>query len=115
MRLAEQYLIRSEARANLNNIAGAQADLNELRSRAGLPNTQVSDKTAILSAIEQERKSEFFTEWGHRWFDLKRTNRIDAVLIPIKTQWVPTASLYPIPESEIINNRGLQSAQNPGY
>ncbi len=39
LRLAEQYLIRAEARARQNNISGSQADLSVVRNRAGLPNT----------------------------------------------------------------------------
>jgi hypothetical protein len=35
-RLAEQYLIRAETRAQLNNLDGAKADLNQIRLRAGL-------------------------------------------------------------------------------
>ena len=34
-RLAEQYLIRAEARAQQSNIAGSQADINRIRHRAG--------------------------------------------------------------------------------
>jgi starch-binding outer membrane protein, SusD/RagB family len=115
LRLAEQYLIRAEAEAHLNNIAVAQADINTLRQRAGLPNTTASTTEEIVIAIENERKAEFFTEWGHRWFDLKRYNRADAVLAPLKTQWSTTAVLFPIPQYEILNNAGLTGAQNNGY
>jgi hypothetical protein len=113
LRLAEQYLIRAEARTQQNNIAGAQADVNVIRHRAGLGDTPANDKESLLTAIDQERKHELFNEWGHRWLDLKRTGRADAVLSAIKPQWKPTAVLFPIPESEIINNPALK--QNPGY
>jgi hypothetical protein len=63
-RLAEQYLIRAEAKAQLNKISEAQSDLNILRSRAGLANTIVSDKSSLLAAILHERQVELFTEWG---------------------------------------------------
>ncbi|RKR82421.1 SusD-like starch-binding protein associating with outer membrane [Mucilaginibacter gracilis] len=42
LRLSEQYLIRAEARIKQGNIAGAQSDLNIVRSRAGLGNTTAS-------------------------------------------------------------------------
>lgn len=114
LRLAEQYLIRAEARAQQNNISGAQADLNVIRNRAGLVNTTANDKALLLLAIENERRSELFTEWGHRWLDLKRTNRADAVLGPLKgSNWQSTDVLYPIPESERLVNPNL--TQNPGY
>jgi hypothetical protein len=112
-RLAEQYLIRAEARAQLNKIAEAKEDLNEVRQRAGLNLTMAQTQDVVLRAIEKERRWEFFTEWGHRWLDLKRTSRIDEVLGATKTGWEPYKSLFPIPESEILRNPFL--TQNPGY
>lgn len=112
-RLAEQYLIRAEARAQLNNISGAQADLNVIRSRAGLGNTSAGDKPSLITAIEHERIVELFTEQGLRWLDLKRTGRADAVLAPIKgSTWQSTDVLYPIPEYQILNS---SLTQNAGY
>lgn len=116
LRLAEQYLIRAEARAQQDNISDAQMDVNVIRNRAGLSDTPANDKASLLLAIEQERKSELFTEWGHRWFDLKRTNRADAILAPIKgSNWDATDVLYPIPEAQLLNDPAMNNAQNPGY
>ena len=112
-RLAEQYLIRSEARAMQNNISGAQDDLNIVRNRAGLANTTASTQADLLTALEHERWVELFTEMSDRWFNLKRTGRIDAVLSLIKPQWKPFQALYPIPTSEITANPNL--TKNPGY
>ncbi len=114
LRLAEQYLIRAEARAQQNNISGAVADLNILRSRAKLADLPVSlSKSQSLAAVEQERRVELFTESGHRWMDLKRTGRADVVFGPIKPGWKPTAVLYPVPQSELQNNPNM--TQNAGY
>ena len=47
-RLAELYLIRAEAKAQLNNITGANSaatDINVIRTRAGLGNTTAITKT----------------------------------------------------------------------
>jgi len=114
-RLAEQYLIRAEARAQLNNIDGAVADLNTIRNRAGLntlPNTLTMQQ--CLLAIEQERRAELFCEWGHRWFDIKRTNRAGAVFGPAKApNWTTTDQLYPIPPRQLLNDKN--TLQNPGY
>src|SRR5258706_5552992 len=108
LRLAEQYLIRAEARAQQSNISGAQADLNTIRVRAGLLNTSANDKSSLLIAIGQERRIEFFAEWGQRWLDLKRTNQADVVLAPLKApNWQSTDTLYPIPQSEILKNSNL--------
>ncbi len=114
LRLAEQFLIRAEARAKQGNISGAQEDLNAIRSRAGLDNTNANSEEPLLSAIEAEKRVEFFCEWGHRWLELKRTNRADAVLAPYKgSNWQSTDLRYPIPAVEIQNNPNL--FQNPGY
>ena len=112
LRLAEQYLIRAEARAMLDNISGAYDDINVIRKRAGLGELQIADKTSALAAIASERQLELFTEWGHRWLDLKRTGRLDAELSPLKPEWKPEAALYPIPEEQILNS---PISQNAGY
>lgn len=117
LRLAEQYLIRSEARAEQNKLNEAKNDLNTIRTRAGLNNTTATDKASLLKAIINERRVELFTEWGHRWFDLKRTNQIDAVMnniAPIKGGfWSPSKALYPIPKTDMDKDPNL--VQNPGY
>ena len=116
LRLAEQYLIRAEARAKQGKITGvnsAESDINVIRNRAGLGNTTANTQADILLAVEQERKSEFFTEWGHRWFDLKRTGRTTAILSPYKPNWQASKELFPIPESQLINDPNI--TQNPGY
>lgn len=113
-RLAEQYLIRAEARAELGNITGAQADINAVRTRAGLDETVATTTAILLDAILNERRFELFTENGHRWFDLRRVRRGDQVLAPIKPGWSPTNVLLPIPETELLMNPNL-NPQNPGY
>ncbi len=113
LRLAEQYLIRAEARAEQGNTDGAAADINVIRNRAGLGNTTAATQADLLLAVEQERRIELFCELGHRWYDLKRTNRADAVLSVEKTGWKSTAALYPIPSLEISNDANL--TQNTGY
>src|SRR5690606_24643689 len=84
LRLAEQYLIRAEARVHLGRLTGANSaemDINSIRNRAGLPNTTAETAEDLMGAIEQERRSELFTE-GHRWFDLIRTQRTSDILSP---------------------------------
>ncbi len=114
-RLAEQYLIRAEARAQLGDVAGAASDLNAIRARAGLPANTTASKEALLTAIAHERQIELFAEWGHRWFDLKRTGKATAVLSTIKEKqpWSDHSLLLFIPPTEIQNDPML--TQNPGY
>jgi hypothetical protein len=118
LRLAEQYLIRAEARAMQNKLADAAADLNAVRARAGLPATTAGDQSGLVSAILQERQLELFTEFGHRWFDLRRTGNIDAVMsvvTPLKGggAWNTNKQLVPLPALEIGLDPNL--TQNKGY
>lgn len=110
LRLAEQYLIRAEARAQQGNLQGAIDDINAIRNRAGL--SGISNSTAqsdVLLAVEQERRVELFGEgYGHRWIDLVRTGRVDAVMTAEKpTTWKSTSALFPIPATELANNPAL--------
>lgn len=113
LRLAEQFLIRAEARANLNDLDGAKSDLNTIRNRAGLPDVISNDQVLILEEIQRERRVELFAEGGHRWFDLKRTDKANEVLTSLKADWQPTDVLFPIPDSERLLNPNL--TQNEGY
>mgnify|MGYP000558983720 CR=1 FL=1 len=114
LRLPEQYLIRAEAYAHLNQIPAAQADINKIRTKAGLGNTTAVTQAELLAAVAKERKYELFTEQGHRWFDLKRTGQAATVLSPIKPNWEATDLLFPLPASELLLNANLLP-QNPGY
>lgn len=119
LRLGEQYLIRAEARVRQNKIPGAQEDINAIRTRAGLGPTLANDNTSLLAAILHERRVELFTEFGHRWLDLKRTGQVDAVMsiiTPLKangTAWQSYQQWYPLPFSELGKSPNL--VQNTGY
>jgi starch-binding outer membrane protein, SusD/RagB family len=88
-RYADVLLMRAEClnEASFNN-GTAFADLNAVRTRAGLlsktpgnavPALAVNDQAAFRLAIERERRVEFAGE-AHRWFDLVRTGRAAAVM-----------------------------------
>lgn len=116
-RLAEMHLIRAEARAYLGNVNGdnsAKDDINALRSRANA--TIIGDKSQsqMLQIIEDERRIELAFE-GHRWYDLRRTNRIETVMPAFNSNWRSAFELWPIPQSELQNNPALVDSQNPGY
>ncbi len=113
LRLAEQYLIRAEARAKLDLTDEALDDLNTIRTRAELPDRSFTDESTLLADIMHERRIELFCEWGNRWYDLKRTNMADDVL-GSKPGWQSTDVLYPIPLTEIQRNPFLLP-NNPGY
>ena len=75
-RLSEMYLIRAEAYAKQGNTAGAIADVNILRQRAGIPaaglwTTSNLNGLTALDVVMQERQLELAWE-GHRKFDVFR-------------------------------------------
>ncbi len=117
MRLAEQHLIRAEARARLGNLIGSIQDINEIKTRAGL--SQIDEfqneltKEKLLEEILLERRRELFTEWGHRWFDLQRYGRSEILQNKENSNWTSTSNLLPIPSEEREKNPNL--SQNPGY
>lgn len=119
MRLAELYLIRAEATvlSSPANVNAAIADINLLRTRSDVTAlNQDLPASTVLDAIAHERRIELFAEWGHRWFDLKRTGKGHDVLtaIPNKQPWLGDFQLlYPIPLNEIRVNGQL--VQNPEY
>jgi len=115
-RIAEQYLIRAEARAEqgkLTGTGGAAEDINLIRNRAGLLNTTASTQNLMLAAIMQERRVELFGEWGNRFLDLKRTGQLNTVIGSYKTTWQTKANLLPIPLNELTYDPNL--LQNTGY
>ncbi|RZK21416.1 MAG: RagB/SusD family nutrient uptake outer membrane protein [Pedobacter sp.] len=114
LRLAEQYLIRAEARTRIgNNLSGALSDLNVIRSRAQTALSTTTAQTILLDEILLETRKEFFCEQAHRWYNLKRTGQADAVLGALKTSYRPAAKLLPLPNNAIDANPNL--IQNPGY
>lgn len=116
-RLAEQYLIRAEARVWRNDLNGAKADVDAVRARAGLTGTTAATDDLLKDAIINERRIEFFTEWGNRLFDLRRTNKLDAIMTleaPKKGAiWSSFKQWWPILTNDTQVNLNLQ--QTPGY
>ncbi|RXJ45388.1 RagB/SusD family nutrient uptake outer membrane protein [Gelidibacter gilvus] len=113
LRLAELYLIRAEGYAKNGNPELALNDLNSIRNRAGLANRMITEVTDIEQTVLDERRRELFSEWGHRWLDLRRFGKSDEVLGQKKPTWQPHAKLLPIPEQDILRNPFL--TQNSGY
>jgi hypothetical protein len=117
LRLGEQLLIRAEANAEQNDILDAVADLNKIRERANLPDTTFNDQADLLKAIYHERRIEFFSEWGTRWLDMKRTASVDTIMSTVTPtkggNWGTTDQLYPILLTELKSDPNL--SQNPGY
>jgi hypothetical protein len=90
-------------------LAGALSDLNAVRTRAAVAASTDSTEGALLLDIENENRVEFALE-PHRWFDLVRTGRAQAVLGITD----PTKLVFPIPAGEITLSNGVLK-QNAGY
>lgn len=120
LRLADMYLIASEAEARLNGATTvAYQYINAIRNRAGINDLPSGlSRDAFLNAVLQERSWEFFAE-GDRWYDLTRTNTFMQVIplavndvYPVRTPQ-PRNRYFPIPEDELRANPLLE--QNPDW
>lgn len=103
IRLADTYLMEAEALGGTG--IRAQALLDAVRARVGLPSVPVS-----INAIMAERRLELACE-GHRWFDLVRTGKAATVLAS-RGFTAGKNEIFPIPLKELENTKIVQ---NPGY
>ncbi len=115
LRLAEQYLIRAEARLHkaAPDTEGACADLNVIRRRAGLEDIVSDDNAALLRQVETERRYELAFD-AHRFNDIVRTGRAAEVfgaydpVFKNADYWV-----LPFPNNAVLADEDLE--QNHGY
>lgn len=114
-RTSEMYLIRAEAAARRNtgtDAVNALLDLNTLRGsriRNYVPGVEVG--TALIDAIALERRKELLGE-GHRWFDIKRTDRVVQRNSGDELEANDRFWAWPIPFAELQTN---PMPQNEGY
>ena len=117
IRLAEVYLMRAEARLRNNDIAGALADVNFVRSsRTARPSqTPPALSTIDLDILFRERGFELYWE-GFRRGDQIRFGKFEDSWTE-KTNAAVTARLFPIPQSAIDAASGIDGflEQNQGY
>ncbi|WP_143960971.1 RagB/SusD family nutrient uptake outer membrane protein [Litoribacter populi] len=110
IRISEVYLNRAEAYAMLGLDAEANADLNTIRTRAGLDDVELLGEE-LFEEILRQRRVELAFE-GHRSFDLKRHGR-DIVKESGTIPFEDFRTLARIPIREVDINPNLE--QNPGY
>lgn len=103
IRLADCYLMEAEALGATGS--RAQALLDAVRARVGLPSVPVS-----MAAIKLERRKELAGE-GHRFFDLVRWGDAAERLADRGFQ-AGKHEIFPIPAQEL---QGTELIQNPNY
>ncbi|WP_412062551.1 RagB/SusD family nutrient uptake outer membrane protein [Rubrivirga sp. IMCC45206] len=98
IRNAELILLRAEARAQTGATGGAVADLNVIRTAAGLdPYAGATDQGSLIDEVLRQRRYELYAE-GHRWLDLRRYGRLGT--LPIDRAGDDVFDRFPVPDSD---------------
>lgn len=115
-RYADVLLMKAEVLNELGRTSEAEAPLNIVRRRAGLPDISGKTQAEMKEIIIHERRMELAFE-GHRWFDLIRIDNGDYALNFLKSLGKVNVNknrlLLPIPQQEMDSNPMM--TQNPGY
>lgn len=131
LRYADLLLMHAEAAYQNGDENSARTSLNSVRDRVGLGNIS-STGQQLLADIFTERRLELAME-GHRYYDLKRSERLGNAMSDFLDYNLNTNTdaydagndegkffnssihiMFPIPQSEIDLSNGLIT-QNPGY
>lgn len=121
IRYAEVLANLAECENELGNTAAALGYLNQIRSRAGIPNYPTakfpcSDKAQTFAAIQHERRVEFANEQIRNRDILRWRANGKLTSEPISYFQPNKFELMPIPQEEFATNAALKSSdQNPGY
>ena len=108
-RVAEMYLIKAEALGAVNGLATIKEFMNKRYATVLLPSnmTDIEFQNQILD----ERHRELYAE-GQRWYDLKRTNRLDLFSSLNGRNYLMYS---PVPQSERDLAGEENYPQNEGY
>ena len=118
LRYADVLLMNAEANNELGNAAAALIPLEQVRARARagnssvLPKITTTDKTALQTAIWNERHIELAMEFD-RYFDVIRQGRGTAIF-GVRGWTAGKNEVWPIPQNEIDLSAGTLT-QNKGY
>jgi hypothetical protein len=123
MRLANAYLLASEAYLRAGNKSEALKYFNKIRRNAALPgketDMEISEAELTIDEILDERGRELCGEW-YRWTDLKRLGKLperamlNSYVKTKGTTWDDKFLLRPIPQNHI-DRCTNEYPQNPGY
>nr|WP_286486977.1 RagB/SusD family nutrient uptake outer membrane protein [Chryseobacterium indologenes] len=113
-RLDEVCLMQAEILTELNRASEAIPLINRSRQRAGLPAlSSTLSGNDVRMQMREEKRREFFTEHGIRFFDLKRWGLLDQLTL-LKPNWKSFHAQWPLPQKELLLNPKL-NPQNTGY
>lgn len=112
LRLAEMYLIKAEAAAQLGDLETAMDALKIVRERVELDPVSGLGQQELLKKIWNERRLELAFEHD-RWFDLIRTRQAPEALATHGKVFNERLWLFPIPENQLIQTPSM--TQNPGW
>jgi starch-binding outer membrane protein, SusD/RagB family len=101
----ELVLMHAEAQVQLNNLGAAVSALDSVRVAAGLGKlatakpTVVGDKAKIIDEILNQRRYALYMEGAHRWFDMRRYDRLATLPKDLPTHNVIRS--FPKPQAEV--------------
>jgi hypothetical protein len=103
LRNAELYLLRAQAKIELNDLAGAADDINVVRiAEGGLAGIGVpASKAAAISAVLYEKRYSLLTESAHRLVDLRAYGRLNATFLRKELPTDPFQAALAIPKREL--------------
>ncbi len=107
IRNEELILIAAEAKANTNDIPGAVAAINTIRTRSGglAVYTGSTDVPSLSNEILRQRRYSLFYE-GHWWVDLRRLGKLapnptPQISLPASTGTYKLFDRLPVPDAEV--------------
>ena len=103
------YLIKAEALGATAGLSVLKEFMNKRYATVSLPSSMTD--TEFQNLILDERHRELYAE-GQRWYDLKRTNRLDLFSSLNGRDYL---MYYPVPQSERDLAGEANYPQNPGY
>lgn len=124
IRYADIILMRAEAMAETNDLAGAREMVDMIRARVNMPSVEDVEgtnlsKDEMIQVVRHERRVELAEE-GLRFFDLKRWGKMEEAVAraaadpvgPYNPVYLGEKSeFFPIPQSELDVNKNLTQNQ----
>ena len=113
-RYAEVLLSLAEAINEQRGPADAYQYVNQVRQRAGVADFSGMDQASMRAALLDERGRELYAEGVRRQDLIRNGSYITNALARGKTNAQAYDTLFPIPNSVIVQGKGILK-QNPGY